>query len=134
MTTFKMPEPVAYIDRLQATTLKTGCPVVTTLTTHRAFKEDEPLYTADALRDVLEQAAMVCESLAVTDCSDSNIARHECAAAIRAMKEQIKLTESTDAPNMSKTTMSDERIMEVARRHWKLPGNDVIAFVRELLG
>ena len=29
---------------------------------------------------------------------------------------------------------SDERIMEVARRHWKLPGNDVIAFVRELLG
>ena len=30
--------------------------------------------------------------------------------------------------------LSDERIMEVARRHWKMPGNDVIAFVRELLG
>ena len=31
-------------------------------------------------------------------------------------------------------TPSDKRIMEVARRHWKMPGNDVIAFVRELLG
>ena len=30
--------------------------------------------------------------------------------------------------------LSDEHIMEVARRHWKMPGNDVIAFVRELLG
>lgn len=29
--------------------------------------------------------------------------------------------------------LTDERIMEVARRHWKLPGTDVIDFVRELL-
>lgn len=34
----------------------------------------------------LEEAAKVCISLAVTDCNDSNITRHECAAAIRSLK------------------------------------------------
>lgn len=88
--TFKMPEPVAYIDRLQATTLKTGCPVVTTLTTHRAFKEDEPLYTADALRDVLEMAAMVCHDMGF--CHPTIVAEHalfKARDAIRAMKEAV---------------------------------------------
>ncbi len=37
-------------------------------------------------RSVLEDAAKQCESLAVTDCDDSNITRHECAAAIRSLK------------------------------------------------
>ena len=35
----------------------------------------------------LEEAAKKCEALAVTACHDSNITRHECAQAIRAMKD-----------------------------------------------
>lgn len=39
-------------------------------------------------REVLEQAAQVCEAL-ITDCGDSNITRYECAIEIRKMKEEI---------------------------------------------
>jgi hypothetical protein len=35
--------------------------------------------------DALEEAVMLCRSLAITDCADSNITRHECADAIRAL-------------------------------------------------
>ena len=34
----------------------------------------------------LEEAAVKCESLAVTDCNDSNVTRKECAIVIRGMK------------------------------------------------
>ena len=39
-------------------------------------------------RDVLEQAAQACEAT-MTDCHDSNVTRHECAALIRKMKEML---------------------------------------------
>jgi hypothetical protein len=48
-------------------------------------------YTSEQMlqfrRDALWEAEELCRSLAVTDCWDSNIARHECADAIRKLKE-----------------------------------------------
>lgn len=87
MTTFKMPEPAAWIypsdlEAFQesetfghAYSIKVGSP----------DEVSEPLYTADALRDVLEQAARVCESM-WGDGGDAN----DFAQAIREMMGEIK--------------------------------------------
>lgn len=51
---------------------------------------DIPGYTAEqmrqAIRDALEEAALVCESLAMQQDTD---VRDECAAAIRKLKEEV---------------------------------------------
>jgi hypothetical protein len=51
-----------------------------------------PVYTEAQMlqfrRDALEEAAKLVVSLATTDCVDSNITRHECADAIRKLKDE----------------------------------------------
>lgn len=42
------------------------------------------------MRDALEKAAQICMDLAVTDCNDSNLTRHECADTIRALIKEIE--------------------------------------------
>ena len=55
---------------------------------HPDWHEVRDAYFATLVRNAaLEEAAQKCEALAVTDCHDSNTTRHECAQAIRAMKE-----------------------------------------------
>jgi FtsZ-interacting cell division protein YlmF len=69
MTTFKMPEPA------------------------KGYSSANPnLYTAEALRDVLEQAANICSKRGNILSTNPDIYRdaQECAKEIRAMKELIK--------------------------------------------
>jgi len=49
------------------------------------FTEDQMLQFR---RDALWEAEELCRSLAVTDCWDSNIARHDCADAIQKLKDE----------------------------------------------
>jgi hypothetical protein len=73
MTTFKMPEPVGDIKNY------TLC----TATISADLSTGTKLYTAEALRDVLEQAAQKCELFTFTH-------PLRLAEEIRAMKELIK--------------------------------------------
>jgi hypothetical protein len=72
-----MPDPVAYVRFADNGNIR--------LWSKSAYEGEEfmkPLYTAEALRDVLEQAAKALEA--------GVLGHGECAAMIRAMKEQIK--------------------------------------------
>lgn len=83
--TFKMPEPVACFSPSGALYRSRF---------HAAANGEQlasNLYTAEALRDVLEQAAMVCHDMGF--CHPTIVAEHalfKARDAIRAMKEQIK--------------------------------------------
>tara|TARA_R110000868_G_scaffold54575_1_gene170497 strand:- start:9186 stop:9443 length:258 start_codon:yes stop_codon:yes gene_type:complete len=83
-TTFKMPEPVTriFFDELCGTK---GFYKVSQV---QPCMGDFPVYSADALRDVLEQAAQECETQ--EDYGPRHETPRDCAVAIRAMKEQIQ--------------------------------------------
>ena len=77
MTKLIMPDPAAYVRFADNGNIR--------LWSKSAYEGEEfmkPLYTAEALRDVLEQAAKTLEA--------GVLGHGECAAMIRAMKEQIK--------------------------------------------
>ena len=77
MTKLTMPEPAAYVRFADNGNIR--------LWSKSAYEGEEfmkPLYTAEALRDVLEQAAKTLEA--------GVLGHGECAAMIRAMKEQVK--------------------------------------------
>ena len=82
MTKLIMPEPAAYVRFADNGNIR--------LWSKSAYEGEEfmkPLYTAEALRDVLEQAAKACEDAVSEHKLHSNFI---CAMYIRAMKEQIK--------------------------------------------
>lgn len=77
MTTFKMPEPVAWHNHPDFPSIKWS-------DLELRFIEQRDAQWKDALRDVLEQAAMVCEAMHDEDRPG------DYAYAIRAMKEAVK--------------------------------------------
>jgi hypothetical protein len=85
----KMPEPVAY-QWLNTAHFRKHLPK------DAEHGDWNALYTADALRDVLEQAAMVCDEYAKNHAKEDDNTKAQawmmlqCGAKIRAMKEQIK--------------------------------------------
>ena len=87
MTKLTMPEPAAWLVKsasFQTPILQAHKPTM--------VLSDEtitPLYTAEALRDVLEQAAKACDECFAKCQSEMNFA-DVCADAIRAMMEEAK--------------------------------------------
>lgn len=88
MTKLTMPEPAAYVRFADNGNIRMWSP--------SAYEGEEfmkPLYTAEALRDVLEQAAKACGGLRVHDIGHPGTAfavQNIAINAIRAMKEQVK--------------------------------------------
>lgn len=113
MTTLKMPEPVGFMWQHDETGrigfVDAGQPMDKWTASNPRLNIISTVYTAEALRDVLEQAAQVCESdyrvlvarrahADSTAIGGANFAYFNevmgrltaCATEIRAMKEQIK--------------------------------------------
>jgi len=85
-TKFKMPEPVACIVETEQGPMVWPIADFDEASTYCEPDEfPEQLYTADALRDVLEQAAQLCDN---ADCLQ-NSTFDGAAAAIRAMIKEI---------------------------------------------
>ena len=84
MTKLAMPDPVAYVRFADNGNIR--------LWSKSAYEGEEfmkPLYTTEALRDVLEQAAKACDECFAKCQSEMNFA-DVCADAIRAMMEEAK--------------------------------------------
>lgn len=95
MTTFKMPEPVAYFYH-DARNAESANPLLhSTMLVHRTERRsncsnETPLYTAEALHDVLEQAAQIADVNDLRKIGDGKKGwTSPIAAAIRSMKEHI---------------------------------------------
>ena len=87
----KLPEPVDHQVLILGNRWTHCTPILFEKSSERSivralFTEAQLL---QAVRDALKQAAQICVDLAITDCSDSNSTRRECADEIRALINEI---------------------------------------------
>ena len=84
--TFKLPDPTAWLVQGNYATMSNN------IAEHHAVNGEpvEPLYTAQAIKDVLEQAAQMCEEKHWTWHMGDTSGPKECAIAIRKMIGEIK--------------------------------------------
>ena len=83
MSAFKMPEPCGEAEPFSGRSADHSQAIF-----HRdSVRPGTKLYTAEALRDVLEQAAKVCDSV---NNHSNPMTANDCADSIRSLKEQIK--------------------------------------------
>jgi hypothetical protein len=90
----KMPEPVGYLSQYNLTMLEQGYPQ--TIVMLKGAKRDLPIYSKQALIDLLEAAAVECEDTEIVDGKgyymqggDAVATQRNIATAIRKLKETL---------------------------------------------